>query len=126
MIVFCHATLYSTIRTPWEDKLVSLIQVENQKNGRNYERCEQRHAPQSRGHEHCQDRNESDERCNVKQVGVVQVSQSGTWVMQLAGGGTIPVRVEGGRMVVDIGSGLEGLAIDLADEEVSLRAVGAI
>ena len=31
----------------------------------------------------------------VKQVGVVQVSQSGKWVMQLAGGGTIPVAGRG-------------------------------
>ena len=62
----------------------------------------------------------------VKQVGVIQVSQSGEFVVRLAGGGTLPVRVEGGRMVVDIGSGLEGLAVDLADAEVSLRAVGAL
>ena len=48
----------------------------------------------------------------VRQVGTFAVTQSGAWVMQLAGGGTIPVRVEGGRMVVDIGSGLEGLAIE--------------
>ena len=40
---------------------------------------------------------------DVKQVGVVQVSQGGEFVVQLTGGGTIPVRVEGGRMVVDIG-----------------------
>ena len=45
----------------------------------------------------------------VKQVGVVQVTQGGEWVVQLAGGGTLPVRVEGGRMVVDIAGGLEGL-----------------
>ena len=63
---------------------------------------------------------------NATQVGTFAVTQSGAWVMQLAGGGTIPVRVEGGRMVVDIGSGLEALAIDLADEEVLLREVGAI
>ena len=54
------------------------------------------------------------------------MTQSGAWVMQLAGGGTIPVRVEGGRMVVDIGSGLEGLAIELDEVEVGLRALGAI
>ena len=63
---------------------------------------------------------------DVKQVGVVQVSQGGEFVVQLAGGGTIPVRVEGGRMVVDIAGGLEGLAVNLADTEVGLRAVGAI
>ena len=62
----------------------------------------------------------------VKQVGVVQVSQSGEFVVQLAGGGTLPVRVEGGRMVVDIAGGLEGLAVNLADTEVGLRAVGAL
>ena len=54
---------------------------------------------------------------DVKQVGVVQVSQSGEFVVQLAGGGTLPVRVEGG---------LEGLAVNLADTEVGLRAVGAL
>ena len=63
---------------------------------------------------------------NVKQIGAVQVTQSGEWVMRLAGGGTIPVRVEGGRMVVDIAGGLEGLAVNLADTEVGLRAVGAL
>ena len=63
---------------------------------------------------------------NVKQVGIVQVSQGGEFVVRLAGGGTIPVRVEGGRMVVDIAGGLEGLAVNLADAEVGLRAVGAI
>ena len=62
----------------------------------------------------------------VKQVGVVQVSQSGEFVVRLASGETIPVYVEGGRIVADISGGLEGLAIDLADSEVSLRAVGAI
>ena len=62
----------------------------------------------------------------VKQVGVVQVSQSGEFVVRLEGGGTLPVRVEGGRMVVDIAGGLEGLAVNLADTEVGLRAVGAI
>ena len=62
----------------------------------------------------------------VKQTGVVQVSQSGEFVVQLAGGGTIPVRVEGGHMVVDIAGGLEGLSVQLADTEVGLRAVGAI
>ena len=63
---------------------------------------------------------------NVKQVGIVQVSQSGEWVMQLAGGGTLPVYVQGGRLSVDIEGGIEGLAVQLADEEVSLRAVGAL
>ena len=63
---------------------------------------------------------------SVKQVGVVQVSQSGEFVVRLASGGTIPVYVEGGRIVADISGGLEGLAVQLADSEVSLRAVGAI
>ena len=62
----------------------------------------------------------------VKHVGALAVTQSGEWVMQLSGGGTLPVRVEGGRMVVDIAGGLEGLAVNLADTEVGLRAVGAI
>ena len=62
----------------------------------------------------------------VKQVGTFAVTQGGEFVVQLAGGGTIPVRVEGGRMVVDIAGGLEGLAVQLADTEVGLRAVGAI
>ena len=34
--------------------------------------------------------------------------------------------VEGGRLVADIAGGLEGLAVNLADTEVGLRAVGAI
>ena len=61
---------------------------------------------------------------NATQVGTFAVTQSGEWVMQLTGGGTIPVRVAGGRMTVDIGGGLESLAVSLADEEVSLRAGG--
>ena len=63
---------------------------------------------------------------DVKQVGVVQVTQSGEWVMQLASGSTVPVYVQGGRLVADIAGGLEGLAVNLADTEVGLRAVGAI
>ena len=63
---------------------------------------------------------------SVKQVGTIAVTQSGEWVMRLASGGTIPVYVEGGRIVADIEGGLEGLALSLADEEVGLRAVGAI
>ena len=62
----------------------------------------------------------------VKQVGVVQVTQGGEFVVQLAGGGTLPVYVQGGRLVADIAGGLEGLAVQLADTEVGLRAVGAI
>ena len=62
----------------------------------------------------------------VRQVGTFAVTQSGAWVMQLAGGRTIPVRVVGGRMEVDIASGLEGLAIELDEVEVGLRALGAI
>ena len=63
---------------------------------------------------------------NVKQVGAFAVTQGGEFVVQLSGGGTLPVRVEGGRMVVDIAGGLEGLAVQLADTEVGLQAVGAI
>ena len=63
---------------------------------------------------------------SVRQVGTLAVTQSGTWVMQLASGGTIPVRVTGGRMVVDIGGGLEGLAIELDEVEVGLRSLGAL
>ena len=63
---------------------------------------------------------------DVKQVGVVQVSQSGEWVMQLAGGGTIPVYVTGGQLVADISAGIAGLAVALADEEVGLRYEGAL
>ena len=62
----------------------------------------------------------------VKQVGVVQVTQGGEWVMQLASGSTVPVYVQGGRLIADIGGGLEGLAVQLADTEVGLRAVGAL
>ena len=42
---------------------------------------------------------------NVKQVGVVQVTQGGEWVMQLASGSTVPVYVQGGRLVADIAGG---------------------
>ena len=62
----------------------------------------------------------------MKEVGVVQVSQSGAWVMQLAGGGTIPVYVTGGQLVADISAGISGLAVALADEEVALRDLGAL
>ena len=63
---------------------------------------------------------------DVKQVGVVQVSQSGEFVVRLAGGGTLPVIVQGGRMIVDIGGGLESLAIELDEVEVGLRDLGAL
>ena len=63
---------------------------------------------------------------SVKQVGTVQVTQAGEWVLQLASGATIPVYVQGGQITADIAGGLEGLAIQLADEEVGLQAVGAI
>ena len=53
----------------------------------------------------------------VRQVGTFAVTQAGQFVVQLASGDVIPVEIVGG---------LEGLAIDLADSEVSLRAVGAI
>ena len=58
----------------------------------------------------------------VKQVGTFAVTQGGEFVVQLSGGGTLPVRVEGGRMVVDIAGGLEGLAVQLADTEVGLAS----
>ena len=63
---------------------------------------------------------------NVKHVGSIAVTQGGEFVVQLQGGGTIPVYVEGGRLVADIEGGLEGLATRLADTEVGLRAVGAL
>ena len=62
----------------------------------------------------------------VKQVGTFAVTQGGEFVVQLAGGGTLPVYVQGGRLSVDIEGGLEGLAVQLADEEVRLNAVGAL
>ena len=62
----------------------------------------------------------------VKHVGALAVTQSGEWVMQLASGSTVPVYVQGGRLVADIAGGLEGLAVNLADTETGLRAVGAI
>ena len=58
--------------------------------------------------------------------GTVEVTQRGEWVMRLASGETVPVYVQGGRIVADIEGGLEGLAVNLADTEVGLRAVGAI
>ena len=57
---------------------------------------------------------------------VVQVTQSGEWVIQLAFGQTIPVYIQGGQVTGDITGELEGLAIQLADEEVGLRAAGAL
>ena len=62
----------------------------------------------------------------VKHVGALAVTQSGEWVMQLASGSTVPVYVQGGRLVADIAGGLEGLAVQLADEEIRLNAVGAL
>lgn len=50
---------------------------------------------------------------------VGQVTQSGN-------GATIPVYVQGRQVTTDIAGGLEGLAIQLADEEVGLRAVGTL
>ena len=72
------------------------------------------------------DANVTNDKLKVEQVGTVQVTQSGEWVMQLSNGQTVPVYVEGGRLVADIEGGLEGLATSLADTEVGLRAVGAI
>ena len=46
--------------------------------------------------------------------------------MQLASGSTVPVYVQGGRIVPDIAGALEGLVVQLADTEVGLRAVGAL
>ena len=63
---------------------------------------------------------------DVKHVGALAVTQEGQFVVQIAGGGTLPVRVEGGRMTVDLAGGLEGLALALADEEVGLEFTGAI
>ena len=63
---------------------------------------------------------------NVKQVGTVQVTQAGEWVMRLASGATIPVYVQGGHVTADIVGGLEGLAIQLADTEVGLINEGII
>ena len=62
----------------------------------------------------------------VKHVGSLAVTQGGEFVVQLSGGGTLPVYVQGGRLSVDIEGGLEGLALQLADEEVRLNAVGAL
>ena len=42
---------------------------------------------------------------DVKQVGVVQVTQSGEWVMRLASGETIPVYVQGGSAASESVSG---------------------
>ena len=50
---------------------------------------------------------------DVKQVGVVQVSQSGEWGMQLASGSTVPVYVQGGRLVADIAGDWRDLLCNL-------------
>ena len=62
----------------------------------------------------------------VKHVGALAVTQAGQFVVQLAGGTTIPVRVEGGRMVVDIGGGLGVLATELDEIETALISIGAL
>ena len=46
--------------------------------------------------------------------------------MQLISGQTIPVYVQGGHVTTDVAGGLKGLAVQLADEEVGLRAVGVL
>ena len=49
-----------------------------------------------------------------------------TLSVRLQSGEVVPVYVQGGHLTADIVGGLEGLAIQLADEEVGLQAVGAI
>ena len=68
----------------------------------------------------------TNEKLNVEHVGALAVTQGGEWVIQLASGQTIPVYVQSGHVTADIAGGLEGLAIQLADEEVGLRSVGAL
>ena len=59
---------------------------------------------------------------NVKQVGVVQVSQSGEWVIQLASGATIPVYVQGGSVNAHFSRGEITELADAIDLENNNRA----
>ena len=58
---------------------------------------------------------------DVKQVGVVQVTQSGEWVMQLASGSTIPVVVQGGQVQANISQGGISTLAELIDVENQRR-----
>ena len=58
---------------------------------------------------------------NVKQVGVVQVTQSGEWVMQLASGQTIPVYVQGGSVQANLSQGGISTLAELIDVENQRR-----
>ena len=58
---------------------------------------------------------------DVKQVGVVQVSQSGEWVIQLASGQTIPVYVQGGSVQANLSQGGISTLAELIDVENQRR-----
>ena len=58
---------------------------------------------------------------DVKQVGVVQVTQSGEWVMQLASGSTIPVVVQGGQVQANISQGGISTLAELIDVDNQRR-----
>ena len=58
---------------------------------------------------------------DVKQVGVVQVTQSGEWVMQLASGQTIPVYVQGGSVQANLSQGGISTLAELIDVENQRR-----
>ena len=58
---------------------------------------------------------------DVKQVGVVQVSQSGEWVMRLASGETIPVVVQGGQIQANLSQGGISTLAELIDVENQRR-----
>ena len=58
---------------------------------------------------------------DVKQVGVVQVTQSGEWVMRLASGQTIPVYVQGGSVQANLSQGGISTLAELIDVENQRR-----
>ena len=58
---------------------------------------------------------------DVKQVGVVQVTQSGEWVMRLASGETIPVYVQGGQLQTNLSQGGISTLAELIDVENQRR-----
>ena len=64
---------------------------------------------------------------DVKQVGVVQVTQGGEWVMQLASGATIPVYVEGGQVQANLSPGeIDALTRVINQANVVQRQLGFI
>ena len=63
----------------------------------------------------------------VKQVGTVEVTQGGEWVMRLASGATIPVFVQGGSIQASIApGGIDTLARAIDEANVVQRELGFV